>query len=1010
MPASKSGVTSSDHGRRSSSKEADADENPTNTLWVGNLSPSTVDADVMEVFSKHGALDCVTMHGSRSYSFVLFRSVDEARAAMDALQGTVIRGNAVRIQFSRPAKAARQLWIGGISSSISKEQLEDEFLIFGKIEDYRFFRDRNSALIDYYKLEDAITAHKSMNGKRLGGEQLRVDFQRSQPLRRDWPDHDSRNVHLTSRGLGPLERSLPPDGMKGFHDSSYYASKRHMPHGGRREGYPSNVLWVGYPPSVQIDEQMLHNAMILFGEIERIKCFPSRHYCFVEFRSTDEARRAKEGLQGRLFNDPRIQILFSSSEVAPIKDNPPQFPGLRGPRPEMFSSEGPFGSLESYGPGHPLAPNNFPGPLHPNNMPGPDLLMRPVGRQGIDPRLVGAEYHDFGDVLHDLPDPKADKSLRAHWQRRSPSQLGILPSPQNLRPPFQSMPGAWDTFDMRETKRLRMDRFSPDDVFFNAKSVDSETTDYSRFSHPDIGSSARRHFSPVVPGTSELRGSPDNGHCWRGIIAKGGSHVCHARCVPIGKGINSPLPEVVNCSARTGLDMLTKHYAEAIGFDIVFFLPDSEEDFASYTEFLRYLGLKSRAGVAKLDDGTTLFLVPPSDFLTEVLNITGPERLYGVVLKFPQQSTTAAAQQPQLPIPPTPSQYIGRQDVSSSHKGYIVASQNEEQAFKVDYNRSFHEEPLPPAETVKPLSTYVDEAHAEQASSLDYANNGNAATKMEVSLTPELIATLSSLIPGNIQSAASGAVQTPPSSTVRSASASTSMMHDRTMPIQGWRQENQATISGISLEQASNAPQHLGQYYPSQAHNISHFPESANISSAQGHSAQPFISSAQIQNSTLNLAQTLTTTTRTVNTPVMLPQGGQFPATQINQQYQFDSSFASQNAYGMLQTPNSSSVFNPAIQQQPNPIPSSGNDQIGSFSYPQNAISLPTDKVNMEFPSQGAQLQSSLSSSAQGNLEGDANKNQRYQSTLQFAASLLLQIQQQQQSSAKSVQGSGNQQ
>ncbi|KAJ0799532.1 hypothetical protein HanOQP8_Chr00c622g0845211 [Helianthus annuus] len=101
------------------------------------------------------------------------------------------------------------------------------------------------------------------------------------------------------------------------------------------------------------------------------------------------------------------------------------------------------------------------------------------------------------------------------------------------------------------------------------------------------------------------------------------------------------VPEVVNCSARTGLDMLAKHYTDAVGFDIVFFLPDSEEDFASYTEFVRYLGDRNRAGVAKFDDGTTLFLVPPSEFLSEVLNVSGPERLYGVVLKFPHMPLPA---------------------------------------------------------------------------------------------------------------------------------------------------------------------------------------------------------------------------------------------------------------------------------------------------------------------------------------------------------------------------------
>ena len=80
----------------------------------------------------------------------------------------------------------------------------------------------------------------------------------------------------------------------------------------------------------------------------------------------------------------------------------------------------------------------------------------------------------------------------------------------------------------------------------------------------------------------------------------------------------------------------------------------SEEDFASYTEFLRYLGAKDRAGVAKFDDGTTLFLVPPSDFLYKVLNVVGPERLYGVVLKFPQHAPIRPSMQPQSLNPGSP--------------------------------------------------------------------------------------------------------------------------------------------------------------------------------------------------------------------------------------------------------------------------------------------------------------------------------------------------------------------
>lgn len=82
------------------------------------------------------------------------------------------------------ARPGKNLWVGGVCPSVSKEQLESEFSKFGKIEEYKFLRDRNSALINYYKVDDAIAALKNMNGKRLGGEQLRVDYLRSQPSRR----------------------------------------------------------------------------------------------------------------------------------------------------------------------------------------------------------------------------------------------------------------------------------------------------------------------------------------------------------------------------------------------------------------------------------------------------------------------------------------------------------------------------------------------------------------------------------------------------------------------------------------------------------------------------------------------------------------------------------------------------------------------------------------------------------------------------------------------------------
>jgi RNA recognition motif-containing protein len=83
------------------------------------------------------------------------------------------------LDLSFQARAVKNLWVGGISSSISKEELEEEFKKFGKVDGIAFSRDQTSAYIDFDKLEDAISAHRALNGRVLGGQELCVDFQRS---------------------------------------------------------------------------------------------------------------------------------------------------------------------------------------------------------------------------------------------------------------------------------------------------------------------------------------------------------------------------------------------------------------------------------------------------------------------------------------------------------------------------------------------------------------------------------------------------------------------------------------------------------------------------------------------------------------------------------------------------------------------------------------------------------------------------------------------------------------
>ncbi|KAF4349842.1 hypothetical protein F8388_021952 [Cannabis sativa] len=952
-----------------SSKQDDS-ENPSNNLWVGNLASDVTDSDLMDLFAQYGALDSVTSYSARSYAFLFFKRMEDAKAAKDALQGTLLRGNPIKIEFARPAKPCKHLWVGGISPSVSKEELEEEFLKFGKIEDFKFLRDRNTAFIEFFRLEDASQAMRNMNGKRLGGEQIRVDFLRSQPSRREqWPD--SRDGQFQGRSIGPAD----------FHSFQRRQLYSQAPGGRKGDGQPSNVLWIGYPPSLQIDEQMLHNAMILFGEIERIKSFPERHYSFVEFRSVDEARRAKEGLQGKLFNDPRISIMYSSSGLAPAG---------KGPGPDMVFND-PFRPLQMdmYGPNHPMMSNNFPGPLPGSGILGPNMAMRPLGHQGrFEPLLSGPKINDLAN-LPNYQDGNSKNLMSSSWGRPSPPSAGVLSSPvSSIRGNTRSASGAWDVLDVnhfqRDSKRSRIDGpMSIEDTSFPLRKLDDHGLGLDQSyvvgavdggaSGPFGNVQGKGLLSPV--GTRGSTGGAAQGHSdgdyvWRGMIAKGGTPVCHARCVPIGKGIGSELPEVVNCSARTGLDMLTKHYAEAIGFEIVFFLPDSEEDFASYTEFLRYLGAKSRAGVAKFDDGTTLFLVPPSEFLTKVLKVVGPERLYGVVLKFPQVSSSTLGQQPaHLPIP---SQYTDRQQ-NPSQMEYGVVSSKEERVMQMDYGRVLHEESKLP---IKQFFPPTSESPRLQSVSQDYVpNNAGALSQAGVALTPELIATLASFMPANAQSSApENAKQLGP--TIR-PSLPPGQLNKLIPP--GWKQDHHQ-----AYDHTGHGLQQLGSQFNPQGQNLSQLQSYPSLSNTHSHSAQQHHGSTQFQDSSLN--QSLQS--RPLSNFPVPSQGGQTSASPRVTQYQ-------------AQGTDASGLYHPTVSQQlSNPVNFS-SQSYGANSVQSQSVPLASDTVQ--------QLQSIIGA-GQSTSEGEVDKNQRYQSTLQFAANLLLQIQQRQQQQhvgAQAGRGSG---
>ena len=80
----------------------------TKKLYVGNLS-YRVDSDMLaDFFSPHGTVESAQVISdrdtgqSKGFGFVEMGSPDEARTAMEALDGTEIEGRAIRVNEAKP--------------------------------------------------------------------------------------------------------------------------------------------------------------------------------------------------------------------------------------------------------------------------------------------------------------------------------------------------------------------------------------------------------------------------------------------------------------------------------------------------------------------------------------------------------------------------------------------------------------------------------------------------------------------------------------------------------------------------------------------------------------------------------------------------------------------------------------------------------------------------------------------------------------------------------------------
>lgn len=579
---------------------------------------------------------------------------------------------------------SRHLWIGNLSHSLDENTLARQFLQFGELDSIAFQPGRSYAFVNFKNEDDAYAAIRELQGFSVAGNPLRIEFAKAEKSTSRNDDYLQHREQRSAARASPY----PQRDSRARHFSPDAENSRMTD----KNGEPSEVLWIGFPAQLKVDEFILRKAFAPFGEIDKITAFPGRTYAFVRYRNVLAACRAKETLQGKLFGNPRVHICFAKSESGVSNrernsSNTPSSPHFRGyahsGSSEKFHHDRDYRNLV----GDPIRCS--PSYLSNREPDDPDLVnfgrknnAWATGDGAFERRKftdLGSERLIPGNIYEQRISPSRDRI--SHFQELSPERFS------HQGPEYD------DPFDLpedpllfHEVKKLKTCTFPsqselPEYPFIHSgqgnhmpskafpdpdsygKSLDPEPFGYrhipnrqtksvqsygERSDQRSISYDSLHMGSVPIPTYSEQQRlaldsrvlSKKEEWKWEGTIAKGGTPVCRARCFPVGKELDMKLPEYLDCTARTGLDMLSKHYYQAAGSWVVFFVPASDPDMIFYNEFMTYLGEKQRAAVAKLDDINTLFLVPPSEFSEKVLKVPGRLSISGVVLRLEQPGLT----------------------------------------------------------------------------------------------------------------------------------------------------------------------------------------------------------------------------------------------------------------------------------------------------------------------------------------------------------------------------------
>ncbi|KAJ1551193.1 hypothetical protein HK096_002595, partial [Nowakowskiella sp. JEL0078] len=150
-------------------------QTPSRSLWIGNIDPALSASDLLTQFTPFGSIESLRILPDKECAFVNYVKVEDAVVARDTMQGSRIGNCVVKIGFGRP-EINDSMGIGNIPPTTDPTDIEHIFSQFGQVESARVLTHKNCGFVNFFTIDDAITARKAMNGAEIAGSIVKIGF------------------------------------------------------------------------------------------------------------------------------------------------------------------------------------------------------------------------------------------------------------------------------------------------------------------------------------------------------------------------------------------------------------------------------------------------------------------------------------------------------------------------------------------------------------------------------------------------------------------------------------------------------------------------------------------------------------------------------------------------------------------------------------------------------------------------------------------------------------------